>query len=155
ARILDFDLFLIESAVAGRADAFHSPIGRLHQQIPFDPPTGLADPIVTVSGGVGELVYSHLAGEALPSTTSFGDLGIDLARRLLASPDLAQSLAAFVPACAGRAPVYGLLRHATQISGSTLFLPDPAVLPLRDVPIFGLLESSSTDEQLRDTLHLV
>ena len=43
---------------------------------------------------------------------------------------------------------YGLLRHATQISGSTLFLPDPTILPLRDVPILGKLTSESTDEQI-------
>ena len=36
----------------------------------------------------------------------------------------------FSPPALGRATVYGLLLHATQISGSTLFLPDPAILPL-------------------------
>lgn len=153
--ILDFYLDLIESALAGRTKVFDEPVGRLHQQVPFVPPAGLADPIVTVSGGVGALVYSHQAGDALPPTTSFGDLGIDLARRLLASPRLAPSFEAFVPACAGRATVYGLLCHATQISGSTLFLPDPALLPLRDMPIVGLLTGNSTDEQIRDTLQLV
>ena len=153
--ILDFYLDLIECALAGRADAFHEPIGRLHQQVPFEPGVSLADAIVTVSGGVGELVYSHLAGRDLPSTTSFGDLGIDLAQRLEASSYLAPSLRAFVPASAGRATVYGLLRHATQVSGNTLFLPDPAVLPLRDLPIFGRLTGHSTDEQIQDTLHRV
>lgn len=155
AAITDFYLFLIENALAGREDAFQGRVARLHQQVPFVPPADLDDAIVTVSGGVGELVYSHLANHPLPSTTTFGDLGIDLARRLLASPDFAPRIAAFVPACGGRATVYGLLRHATQISGSTLFLPDPEVLPLRDIPIFGRITSDSTDEQIHDQLRLV
>lgn len=155
AAIVEFYVDLIESALAGRQSAFQGSVGRMHQQIPFDPPIDLADAIVTVSGGVGELVYSHLAGNTFPSTTAFGDLGIDLARRLVASPRLAPSFEAFVPACAGRATVYGLLRHATQISGSTLFLPDRALLPLRDVPIFGRIARDSKDEQIQDMLQLV
>src|SRR5207245_8362175 len=98
----------------------------------------------------GELVYGHLQGKPLPATTYFGDLGIDLAARLLASPTWATHFRSFVPACSGRATVYGLLRHTTQVSGSTLFLPNPAVLPLRDLPILGRITPASTDEQIRD-----
>jgi ethanolamine utilization protein EutA len=155
AAILDFYLDLLESALVGRKEVFHDPIRRLHQQAPFESPVNLADAIVTVSGGVGELVYAQLSGAPLPSTTSFGDLGIDLARRILASSTLAPTLGTFVPASAGRATVYGLLRHATQISGSTLFLPDPTLLPLRQVPIFGRLTGHSTEDEIRDTLHAV
>lgn len=152
--IVDFYRHLIECMIVGREEAFHSPIGRLHRQVAFEPPAGLTDAVVTLSGGVGELVYTHLAGKTFPPQTTFGDLGVDLARGLLESDVLAPSLNAVAPACAGRATLYGLLRHTTQIGGGTLFLSDPALLPLRDVPILGRLTSHSTDEQIRDILML-
>ena len=62
-------------------------------------------PVVTFSGGVGELIYQQVAGEGLPTTTYFGDLGIDLARRIIASPLLAANLEQFVPENRGRATV--------------------------------------------------
>jgi ethanolamine utilization protein EutA len=154
AAIVVFDRQLIESAISGRKDAFDSPIGRLHQQVPFELPMGMTDVLVTVSGGVGELVYAHLAGRGISSTTPFGDLGVELACALLRSDLLAPSLTAVTPACAGRATLYGLLRHTTQIAGSTIFLPDPALLPLRDIPILGRLTSHSTDGSIRDMLRL-
>src|SRR5581483_10314566 len=98
--------------------------------------------------------YEHLAGKAWPSTTCFGDLGIDLAQRIVESPVWADDLRRFVPAGLGRATVYGLLRHTTQISGSTLHLPHPETLPWRDLPIVGRIAISSTDEAIRDTMML-
>ncbi len=52
-------------------------------QVAFHLPRDIADYAVTLSGGVGELVYAHLQGRPWPPTTRFGDLGIDLARRLV------------------------------------------------------------------------
>jgi ethanolamine utilization protein EutA len=153
--ILDFYVELLGAAVAGDTRAFEPPIANLHQQVAFWLPPDVRDPIVTVSGGVGELVYAAIDGKPLPTTTFFGDLGIDLARRLLAARGWAAHFREFQPACAGRATVYGLLLHATQVSGSTLFLPDPAVLPLRDLPILGRISGNSTEAQIRDILQLV
>jgi ethanolamine utilization protein EutA len=155
AMILDFYIDLLESAVAGDKQALAKPLGRLHQQVPFDPPGDVRDAIVTLSGGVGELVYGSRTAERLPSTTLFGDLGIDLAKRLIDSTRWKTHFETFVPACAGRATVYGLLLHTTQVSGSTLFLPDPTILPLRDLPIFGRVTPNSTEEQICDILQLV
>ncbi len=153
--ILDFYMELLEGAVAGDARIFERPIAGLHQQVAFELPCSVRDPIVTLSGGVGELVYGYRNGEGLPSTTFFGDLGIDMARRLLHSPRWAAHFKAFQPACAGRATVYGLLLYTTQISGSTLFLPDPAILPLKNLPIVGRVTATSTEGQIRDILQLV
>ena len=153
--ILDFYLTLLDGTVTGNQKAFAQSIARQHQQISLEPLPEVRDPIVTVSGGVGELVYGHFAGKSLPSITFFGDLGIDLAKRLLDSPRWSAYFAEYQPACAGRATVYGLLLHTTQISGSTLFLPDPAMLPLRSLPILGRVEVNSTDGQIRDILQLV
>jgi ethanolamine utilization protein EutA len=153
--ILDWQLDLIEHALAGDRAALEQPIARLHEQVAFNPPSDLIEPLYCLSGGVGELVYDILQAKPLPTTTQFEDLGVDLAQRIATSPRWASRLTGITPQYAGRATVYGLLLNATQVSGSTVYLPDPALLPLRDVPILGRVTSDSTDEQIRDILQLV
>ncbi len=155
AAILDFYVELLECAISGNMHIFDEPVARLHQEIAFRLPADVEDPMVTISGGVAELVYERCRGKPLPCTTFFGDLGIDLAKRLINSPRWAYHFNQAQPQCLGRATVYGLLLHATQISGSTLFLPDPTILPLGHIPIFGRLTGNSTADQIRDILHLV
>lgn len=58
------------------------------------------------------------------------------------------------PAPAAR-PAFGLLRHLTRLSGATLYLPRPELLPLRDLPIFGRLSAISTDAQIHASLAMV
>lgn len=89
------------------------------------------------SGGIGGLVYDILSGQALPPTTAYGDLGIELAQRIASSPVLGAHV--LVPEGRGRATVYGLLRHQTQISGATVFLPSHLRCPTGDLPILGSL----------------
>ncbi|MFO0864656.1 MAG: ethanolamine ammonia-lyase reactivating factor EutA [Gemmataceae bacterium] len=102
---------------------------------------------ITFSGGVGELIYDHVRGKVWPGQTAYGDLGIDLARRILESPLLNRSTMDFQPQSGGRATVFGLLRYATEVSGSTLYLPITDILPLNDVPIFGSIDPSDSDER--------
>jgi len=137
----------------GAAAVGHVPGGtveQIHVQVPFQPPTNDAEAIITFSGGVGELVYAHVRGEPWPPTTHFGDLGIDLAKALWNSRRMSRDLHTHVPAGGGRATVFGLLRHSTEISGSTLFLPRPDVLPLAELPALGELSSESADADLAD-----
>jgi ethanolamine utilization protein EutA len=155
AALLDFDVELLEAVVRGDRAAFAEPTARLLEQVPFHLPRDMSQPIVTLSGGVGELVYAHLRGEPWPSTTQFGDLGIDLARRVVQSKQLARDLRTYVPAGGGRASVYGLLRHSTEISGSTLYLPRPELLPLSAMPILGSVSNVSTDGDLCDLVERV
>lgn len=158
AAILDFYIGLIEAEL--RAPAAESPgdsaapIAALYRAVPFRMPPGAREPVFMLSGGVGELVYAHLRGEPWPGTTHFGDLGIDLAQRLAAQPAWQRDFAAWTPAAAGRATVYGLLRYNTEVSGSTLFLPQPEVLPLADLPLLGTLGSETTDSHLNHLLEL-
>ena len=152
--VLDFYVGLLESIVAGRALAQHQELAHLHCQTEFVPPAGVtsaapaAEPIITLSGGVGELAYCYARGEPLPGTTAFGDLGIDLARRICQSPILGRHLRTHIPFGLGRATVQGLMIHSTEISGSTLFLPRPEILPLTDLPILGRIGSTTSDDDL-------
>ena len=154
-RILDFYLVLLEAAIAGDREPFQDPIARLHEQSAFRPSLLADKAIVTLSGGVGELVYSHLQGQPWPATTAFGDLGIDLAQRLAAASGWTDHFRRYIPAGSGRATVYGLLQYSTQVSGNTLFLPSPSVLPLRNVPIVGSVSLTSTDEDVCGLLDLI
>ncbi|HEX3725364.1 MAG TPA: ethanolamine ammonia-lyase reactivating factor EutA [Pirellulales bacterium] len=147
--ILDWYLALLE-AIAGGDDAlFQSAIGRLHRQVA---PTAHrrmdSSSCITLSGGVGELAYGQLA-ETLPmAATQFGDLGGELATRILLSPTLAPRIGTLLPEGLGRATVFGLLRHGTEISGSTLYLSDPGLLPLPHVPIVGRIGTETTDDDV-------
>lgn len=152
--ILAFQLRLLEASLV-ESDAFEDPVARQHVQVPFRMPSDLPAPVVTFSGGVGELIYAFLDGRPWPSTTHFGDLGVDLAQRILASPVFAPHLRSHRPESAGRATVYGLLRHNTEVSGSTLFLPRRETLPLTDLPVLGSWTGDSTEERLRDVVELV
>jgi ethanolamine utilization protein EutA len=51
--------------------------------------------------------------------------------------------------------VYGLLRHTTEVSGNTLFVGAPDLLPLADLPILGSLHADSSEARIRDLLTLV
>ena len=155
-RVLDWYLALLDRAVAGAAVDADDPTTLGHLQIPFLPgaiATG-PDRIVTLSGGVGELVYAAARGEELPGTSAYGDLGVDLARRLLVHPTWSRHWREEVPEGGGRATVAGLLRHATRISGASIHLPAPRLLPLTDLPIVATLEPASNDAAVAAALGL-
>ena len=155
-RVLDWYLALLDRAVAGAAVDADDPTTLGHLQIPFLPgaiATG-PDRIVTLSGGVGELVYAAARGDDLPGTSAYGDLGVDLARRLLVHPTWRRHWREEVPEGGGRATVVGLLRHATRISGASIHLPAPRLLPLTDLPIVATLEPTSNDAAVAAALGL-
>lgn len=108
---------------------------------------------VAFSGGVGELVYALRTGSSVPGQTFWGDLGLDLARAICASDKLMERI--LVPDTMGRATLYGLVEHQTQVSGATIFLPNEAILPLGDVPIVATLGDDMTDEELARALAFV
>jgi ethanolamine utilization protein EutA len=137
--ILDFYIAALEAMVTGDLLFFKVPIAKLHQQTPFDMNPKRAETAITFSGGVGELIYQCAQGKNLPGTTYYGDLGIDLALRIVDSPILSSHIKIIRPENMGRATVYGLALHNTEISGSTMFLPNPDVLPLGDIPIVARL----------------
>jgi ethanolamine utilization protein EutA len=153
--IVGWQLELLERALAGDRAAFQEPVAHLYEQVRFEPPEEMSEPVLCLSGGVGELLYQILRTKMSPPTTYFGDLGIDLAAAIANSSRWKARLGGIVPSQGGRATVYGLLLFATQVSGATVYLPDASVLPLCDVPILGRIAADSTDEQIQDILQLV
>lgn len=143
----------LEALVTGNRGFYDTPLGRGLEQSEFSPPE-LIDPIVTFSGGVGELVYAAAAGAPLPPPTHFGDLGVDLARAILASERLSRDVKTFVPETRGRATVQGLTLHATEISGTTLYLSSPELLPLRHLPVVAALGLVAGDADIAAAIRL-
>jgi ethanolamine utilization protein EutA len=153
--ILNYYIAALEAMVTGNTSFFMQPIGQLHQQSQFAIPPMLDKPGITFSGGVGELVYRLAQGKNLPSTTHYGDLGIDLAMRIVESTVLSTHLNTLVPENTGRATVYGLTLHNTEISGATMFLPRPEILPLHDLPLVARLHIDTDLSEVIRVLSLI
>ena len=109
---------------------------------------------VVLSGGVGELVYARAAGAAPGPPGQFGDLGGELAEAILASDVLGARVRDLVPEHRGRATVYGVALHATEVSGATVHV-DPARLPLRDLPVVARLGADPDPDRLAAAVQLV
>jgi ethanolamine utilization protein EutA len=147
---------LLSDVIQGRSRDRNDSLARHLCQAEFVPPTATGDvvPIITLSGGVGELAYRHMRGEPLPPTTAFGDLGIDLAKAICESRVLGRDLKTHIPAGLGRATVHGLTVHSTEIAGATLFLPRPEILPLADLPILGTIGQTTSEDELHSLFSL-
>jgi ethanolamine utilization protein EutA len=153
--VLTFYVHLLEAVCTGHREYFQSSIGNRLELVRIQIPAETLDLAFMFSGGVGELVYRFLEGLPWPTTTHFGDLGIDLAQRMVQSPIWMDSLQRFRPKSAGRATVYGLLRHTTEVSGNSLFLGAAGILPLADLPVLGSVRGDSSETHVRDVLTLV
>lgn len=155
-RFVAWQVDLLDAVVSGRAPAADA-VTAAHVQVPFTADLGAAewaDVAVTISGGVGELVHASLAGSDLPGTAAFGDLGVDLARALVAHPRLSAHWRRWPGAAGGRATCLGLLRHTVRLSGTSLHLPRPGILPLPDLPIVGVVGPATDDAALRRVVDL-
>ena len=85
--------------------------------------------VVTFSGGVAEYVYGR-------ETRRYGDAGPELGaavREAALAGRLGDTLEE--PAERIRATVIGASQFTVQLSGSTVHVPDPALLPLRNLPV--------------------
>jgi len=140
-RLVGWHVQALEAIASGDARFFAALPGIVQQPFTFSSPDSA--PALTFSGGVGELVYRCAAEQPLPGTTHYGDLGVDLARAIVASPRLSHSLQRVVPENQGRATVYGLTLHSTEVSGITVYLRQPEALPLRNLPIIAQIDESA------------
>ena len=96
--------------------------------------------IVTFSGGVSEYVYAR-------TVENHGDLGPRLATRI-AERTRAWGPDVRTPRQGIRATVIGASQYTVQISGSTIFVSDLDVLPLRNLPTI-LPRLTLADETIR------
>jgi ethanolamine utilization protein EutA len=95
---------------------------------------------VTFSGGVAEYIYGR-------EPKRFGDLGPDLAEALHRAAQQGRLPAQPVPLGEGiRATVLGASQFSVQLSGNTVHISDPAVLPLRNLPVVYARLSAGTPE---------
>ncbi len=105
------------------------PLGRLTDRLMITDPLSFDGPVdaVTFSGGVSEYVYGN-------ESRNFGDLGILLGEAVRAGLDrlgapIEQSEQQI------RATVIGAGQYTLQVSGSTIFVSRPDLLPLRNLPV--------------------
>lgn len=152
--VLKFYVAALEAIATGNTSFFTGPDSSIYQQVPFAFDKTDTAPVVVFSGGVGELIYRQSQGDEIPGTTHYGDLGIDLAMQIIQSPILSTDIGRLVPENLGRATVYGLTLHSTEVSGSTIFISTKDVLPCRNLPIVARLSIDAEAESIHHALSL-
>jgi ethanolamine utilization protein EutA len=83
---------------------------------------------LTLSGGVAEYIFGY-------ENSAFGDIAQPLARALAHELAGRSGLPLIDPGQRIRATVIGASQFTVQVSGKTIYLPDPYVLPVRNVPV--------------------
>jgi len=96
-------------------------------------PSGL-----TFSGGVAEYMFGHEHAE-------FGDIAKLLAAALAGELSRRSGLPLIDPGQRIRATVIGASQFTVQVSGKTIYLPDPYVLPVHNVPVVRVGLGSAGD----------
>jgi ethanolamine utilization protein EutA len=91
-------------------------------------PTCSAPSSLTFSGGVAEYMFGHESKE-------FGDIAKMLAEALAGELSHRTALPLIDPGQRIRATVIGASQFTVQVSGKTIYLPDPYVLPVHNVPV--------------------
>lgn len=126
ARLVEVLMAVLLEAMRGRPE---SELGRamvLTEPLAFD---GTYPRAVTFSGGVAEYLYGR-------ETAFFDDLGPDLAGAVRATEQRGELPAPVESLGEGiRATVIGASQFTVQLSGNTVHIPSPAVLPLRNLPV--------------------
>jgi ethanolamine utilization protein EutA len=94
-------------------------------------PRGFAPAAITFSGGVAEYLFGQEQKE-------FGDIARLLAAELAGELSRCSALPLIDPGQRIRATVIGASQFTVQVSGKTIYLPDPYVLPVHNVPVIAV-----------------
>ncbi len=95
-------------------------------------PTGIKIDAVTFSGGVSEYIFGR-------ESVDYGDLGGDMAAAMTeALQDKRIAYPVYDPGQGIRATVVGASQFTVQVSGNTIYISRPDVLPTRNVPVIRL-----------------
>jgi len=116
---------------------FDAPLDALGQSLLLTErlPRGPSPSAISFSGGVAEYMFGHETGE-------FGDIAKMLATALAAELSRRSSLPLIDPGQRIRATVIGASQFTVQVSGKTIYLPDPYVLPVHNVPVLRVTLAS-------------
>jgi ethanolamine utilization protein EutA len=99
---------------------------------------------LTFSGGVADFIY----GPEPADPFLYGDIGPTLGKAVVNSPDFS-SVTILTPKETIRATVVGAGSNSLELSGSTVTLSHPEILPLKNVPILKL----TLDDERNDYRH--
>jgi ethanolamine utilization protein EutA len=134
-----------------RQDGTDDVAGRLLVTEPL--PTVPKPDAITFSGGVAEYLFGRETGD-------FGDLGPGLAHEI--GHALARSEApapVWDPGHGIRATAIGAAQFTVEVSGNTIHVSDPGLLPLRNVPVLSCsldlgseIDRESVAEEIRRAL---
>jgi ethanolamine utilization protein EutA len=97
---------------------------------------------LTFSGGVADFIYGS---EENPEPFRYGDIGPLLGLAVLRSKDFS-AVKILTPKETIRATVVGAGSNALELSGSTVTITDPGVLPLKNLPILKLTTDDEADD---------
>jgi ethanolamine utilization protein EutA len=89
---------------------------------------GAAPVALTFSGGVSEYIFGT-------EPQQYGDIAMQLARALTKELSTRSKLPLIDPGQRIRATVIGASQFTIQVSGKTIYLSDPAMLPVHGVPV--------------------
>jgi ethanolamine utilization protein EutA len=110
-----------------------NPLDRLGQDLLLTEPLPKSPKpsAITVSGGIAEYLFGREQKE-------FGDIAAPLAHELALALSDHCSLPLIDPGQGIRATVIGASQFTVQVSGKTIYLPDPYVLPVHNVPVLRI-----------------
>jgi ethanolamine utilization protein EutA len=91
----------------------------------------VAPELLSFSGGVAEYIFGH-------ERADHGDIAQMLAHDIVAQLGARVSIPVVEPSERIRATVIGASQFTVQVSGKTIYLPDPGVLPVHNVPVVHL-----------------
>ncbi|MGB6537658.1 MAG: ethanolamine ammonia-lyase reactivating factor EutA [Xanthobacteraceae bacterium] len=101
-------------------------------------PRSFAPTAITFSGGVAEYLFGQEQEE-------FGDVARLLAVALAGELSRCSALPLIDPGQRIRATVIGASQFTVQVSGKTIYLPDPYVLPVHNVPVIAVALEGDDD----------
>ena len=107
------------------------PLSALTRSLMLTPEVSFREPIdvITFSGGVSEYVYGY-------EKRNLGDLGNELGSKVRERAQALPGNMVFkMPDVRIRATVIGASQYTVQVSGNTIFLSHPEVLPLRNLQV--------------------
>ncbi|MGN6748516.1 MAG: ethanolamine ammonia-lyase reactivating factor EutA [Xanthobacteraceae bacterium] len=105
-------------------------------------PRQAAPAALTISGGVAEYIFGQESCE-------FGDIAKPLAQALAREFGRRAGLPLIDPGQRIRATAIGASQFTVQVSGKTIYLPDPYVLPVRNVPVVHIAMDAGRPDRAR------